>query len=69
MDGLSRGLATVGRSRPDVKQVFPSFPNAEVSGFRIETNISSLAAGQHLILVELTDTWVRKPCWVRVWLR
>jgi hypothetical protein len=56
VDGQSRGLASVGRSRPDVKQVFPSYPNADVSGFRLETNISSLPSGQHMILAELTDT-------------
>lgn len=56
IDGQSRGLAAVGRPRPDVRQVYPSYPNAEVSGFHLETNISSLEAGPHMILVEVTDT-------------
>lgn len=56
LDGRSLGPAAVGRPRPDVRQVFPSYPNAETSGYRLEASISPLSSGTHLILVEVTDT-------------
>jgi hypothetical protein len=56
IDGRSYGDAERGRSRSDVRQVYPSFPNAATSGYRLLTNISALASGPHMILVEFTDT-------------
>lgn len=56
VDRSSVGLAVSGRPRPDVRQVFPSFPNADTSGYRLDANISQLQSGTHTILVELTDT-------------
>lgn len=60
LDGNSVGMTSRGVSRPDVKQVFPAYPDAETSGFRFSLNASNLSSGQHQIVVVLTDTVAQK---------
>jgi len=56
IDNQSIGSAVRGYPRPDVRAAFPSMPNAESSGFRLETNISRLTSGNHSLTLQITDS-------------
>ena len=45
------GNATLGISRPDVKNAYPSYPNAEKSGYSLNFNTSNLSNGTYKIKV------------------
>ena len=45
------GNATLGISRPDVKNAYPSYPNAEKSGYSLKFNTSNLSNGAYKIKV------------------
>ncbi|AGK55741.1 mannosyl-glycoendo-beta-N-acetylglucosaminidase family protein [Bacillus sp. 1NLA3E] len=53
VDGAIVGQAQYGSSRPDVKEVFPQYQNAN-SGFQFELDTKKLANGQHSITVKST---------------
>ena len=56
IDGEHVGAATLGFPRSDVQAVYPAFPNAGMSGFRLETNVSRLSTGRHAITLLVVDT-------------
>jgi N-acetylmuramoyl-L-alanine amidase len=53
VDGTYAGDIPYGGSRDDVKDVYPQYPNADLSGFGLITNYSFLSPGNHNIAVRL----------------
>ncbi|NTW20803.1 MAG: hypothetical protein HGA42_14930, partial [Nostocales cyanobacterium W4_Combined_metabat2_030] len=49
--GKSKGLATIGKPRPDVKSVYSQYINAANSGFSKEVNIEDVAGGERVLKV------------------
>jgi len=43
---------TIGLSRPDVSQTFPSFPNSDQAGWTIGLDLSSLPEGKHELVFQ-----------------
>lgn len=52
LDGVEKGDANIGLSRPDVNKVFPGYKNGVNSGFNYTLNISSLQAGEHTLTIK-----------------
>jgi beta-N-acetylglucosaminidase len=52
VDGVLKGQAGLGYSRPDVNAVFPGYPAGDKSGYGYILDTSSLSAGLHTIQVQ-----------------
>lgn len=50
VDGVVKGTATYGLSRPDVAKVYPQYNNSN-SGFEYSLDTSTLATGKHTIVI------------------
>ena len=55
VDGTYAVDIPYGGSREDVKDVYPQYPNADLSGFGLIMNYSILSSGNHNILVRLQN--------------
>ena len=53
IDGRFEHQATIGSLRPDVGGVFPDEPGAQNSGFTAAFDVSHLAAGDHILTVQV----------------
>lgn len=54
IDGVYRGTANYGLSRPDVNATYFGYPQGDKSGYRFTTSVQDLAVGKHLIKVTET---------------
>ena len=55
VDGMLKGQALYGDSRPDVDRVFPAFKNVN-SGYHVNLDTTTLANGTHTLAVRATGT-------------
>ncbi|QAA34161.1 Ig-like domain-containing protein [Clostridium manihotivorum] len=53
LDGKLQGNASLGISRPDVKNAYPKYENADTSGFRYTINEGAVSPGNHTILARV----------------
>lgn len=51
VDGVEKGNANLGLSRPDVNKVFPGYNSGDNSGFSYDLNVASLESGTHNLTV------------------
>ncbi|WP_160680903.1 polymorphic toxin-type HINT domain-containing protein [Clostridium sp. C8-1-8] len=49
IDGKFKNYAVIGLLRRDVKDAYPSYPNADNSGFEYEIEVAELANGDHTV--------------------
>ena len=54
VDGIVKGTAEIGLSRPDVLSVFPDYQNGS-SGFRYVLDTTKLTNGTHKIVIRETS--------------
>ncbi|WP_160679948.1 Ig-like domain-containing protein [Clostridium sp. C8-1-8] len=54
VDGNFISNANIGCSRPDVKNAYPSYPNADKSGFEYDIEVAELSNGDHTVTVTTT---------------
>jgi N-acetylmuramoyl-L-alanine amidase len=52
VDGKLKGSIAPNSARPDIKNAFPSYPNAETSGYELTVNIADIAGGSRIIKTE-----------------
>ena len=52
VDGIYKGNAEIGKSRPDVDEVFPGYPDGANSGYTYCINKNTILPGKHEIKVE-----------------
>jgi hypothetical protein len=52
VDGVEKGVATLGVARPDVANAFPAYDDAN-SGYNYKLDLSSVSAGNHTITVKV----------------
>jgi hypothetical protein len=55
VDGVARGVASYGGSRPDVTAAYPDYVNSAGAAFGIAFDTRTLVNGQHTLAISATD--------------